>query len=148
NRAWITSDRRDHRDPSVHEISRESRQTAVVAMRPAELDRDVLAFGEATLLQAATKRPDKMCGLLRRSCAHKPDHRHCCLLRTHRERPRHCCAAKNGDEIATPHSITSSARASREGGIERPRAFAVLRLKISSNFVGCCTERSPAAAPL
>ena len=34
------------------------------------------------------------------------------------------------------HSITSSAIASNEGGISRPRAFAVLRLITSSNWVG------------
>src|SRR5262249_7228615 len=40
DRAGITSDRGDYRDPSVHEISRECRQAAVVAMRPPELNRD------------------------------------------------------------------------------------------------------------
>src|SRR3954452_10671936 len=40
------------------------------------------------------------------------------------------------------HSITSSAVASSDGGMMRPRAFAVLRLNTSSNFVGCCTGRS------
>ena len=34
-----------------------------------------------------------------------------------------------------PHSITSSARARSVGGIVRPRAFAVLRLMISSNLL-------------
>src|SRR5262249_649433 len=31
------------------------------------------------------------------------------LLRTRRERPRYCRAAGEGDELASPHSITSSA---------------------------------------
>ena len=35
------------------------------------------------------------------------------------------------------HSITSSARASSDGGTSRPSALAVLRLITSSNFVGC-----------
>jgi hypothetical protein len=35
------------------------------------------------------------------------------------------------------HSITSSARAMSVGGTERPSAFAVLRLKTSSNLLGC-----------
>jgi hypothetical protein len=35
------------------------------------------------------------------------------------------------------HSITSSARCRSDGGIVRPRAFAVLRLMTSSNLVGC-----------
>ena len=45
------------------------------------------------------------------------------------------------------YSITSSARASIEGGTVRPRAFAVLRLINSSNLVGCCTGRSCGLAP-
>ena len=43
--------------------------------------------------------------------------------------------------------ITSSARASTEGGIVRPRALAVLRLITSSNLVGCCTGRSAGGVP-
>jgi hypothetical protein len=35
------------------------------------------------------------------------------------------------------YSITSSARASSEGDMLSPSAFAVLRLMTSSNFVGC-----------
>ena len=52
----------------------------------------------------------------------------------------HCskrCAVLKG-----PHSITSSARASSEGGTVRPSAFAVLRLITSSNLVGCSTGKS------
>src|SRR6516165_8786778 len=43
--------------------------------------------------------------------AEKPDHRHCRLLRTRRERPRGRRAAEQRDELATPHSITSSVAA-------------------------------------
>jgi hypothetical protein len=39
------------------------------------------------------------------------------------------------------YSINSSARASTEGGIVRPRALAVLRLTTSSYLVGVCTGR-------
>src|SRR5215831_2848548 len=56
--------------------------------------------------------------------------------------PRPYCAAEQRDEIAAPHSITSSARASRLSGTASPRAFAVLRLITSSYFVGACTGRS------
>src|SRR5262249_59707230 len=68
------------------------------------------------------------------------------LLRPHRERP-HGRTAEQRDERAPLHSITSSARASRVGGISRPRAFAVLRLMTSSNFVGCSTGKSAGLAP-
>src|SRR5207248_4744443 len=45
------------------------------------------------------------------------------------------------------HSITCSAPASSILGITMPRAFAVLRLITSSNFVGACTGRSAGLAP-
>jgi hypothetical protein len=45
------------------------------------------------------------------------------------------------------YSITSSAMASKVGGISRPRALAVLRLMISSNLVGCNTGRSAGFVP-
>src|SRR5262249_33271330 len=57
------------------------------------------------------------------------------LLRARRERPRHR-AAKQGDERAAFHSITSSARRGNAGGMCRPVALAVLRLITSSNLVG------------
>src|SRR5215471_8702221 len=46
------------------------------------------------------------------------------------------------------HSITSSARASSDGGIVRPRAFAVLRMITSSNLVACSTGKSAGLAPV
>ena len=45
------------------------------------------------------------------------------------------------------HSITSSARASNDGGMTRPSALAVLRLMTSSNWVGCSTGRSTGLTP-
>src|SRR5262249_51947681 len=49
--------------------------------------------------------------------------------------PRCRRAAKKRDELASPHSITSSARASRVGGTSRPIALAILRLMTSSYLV-------------
>src|SRR5258708_6072486 len=46
------------------------------------------------------------------------------------------------------YSITSSARASNEGGTVRPSALAVLRLITSSYLVGCSTGRSEGLVPL
>ena len=51
-------------------------------------------------------------------------------------------------ELATPHSITSSASATRFPGTSRPSALAVLRLMTSSNLVGCITGRSAGFSPL
>src|SRR5262249_55388093 len=56
-------------------------------------------------------------------------------------------AANQRDELAPPHSITSSARASRVGGMVRPSVLAVLRLTANSNLVGCCTGSSLGFSP-
>jgi len=52
-----------------------------------------------------------------------------------------CTAAELRGRAAMPHSITSSARASSEGGTSRPSAFAVLRLITSLNLVGSCNRK-------
>src|SRR5258705_4330389 len=44
-------------------------------------------------------------------------------------------------KIAPLHSITSSARASSDGGTVSPSALAVIRLMTRSNLVGCSTGR-------
>src|SRR5262249_29496441 len=69
------------------------------------------------------------------------------LLRARYERPR-SCSAEQRDELAAPHSITSSARASSVAGTSRPSALAVLRLITSSYLVGACTGRSAGFSPL
>jgi hypothetical protein len=46
------------------------------------------------------------------------------------------------------HSMTSSAHARIEGGIDRPSAMAALRLTTNSKVVGCWTGRSAGLAPL
>src|SRR5262249_31220561 len=69
------------------------------------------------------------------------------LLRACRQRPNCCRATEKRDEIATLHSITSSARASKVGGTSMPSAFAVLRFNTSSNFVACSTGRSAGLIP-
>jgi hypothetical protein len=46
------------------------------------------------------------------------------------------------------YSITSSARASSDGGTSRLSPLAVLRLMISSYLVGACTGRSAGFSPL
>ena len=69
------------------------------------------------------------------------------LLRVRCKRPR-CRTANNRDELAALHSITSSARASSDGGTVRPRPFAVLRLITNSYLVGAWTGRSAGFSPL
>ena len=50
--------------------------------------------------------------------------------------------------FALSHLITLSALASTFGGIVRPICFAVFKLIMNSNFVGCSTGRSAGFAPL
>src|SRR5262249_29232612 len=108
----------------------------------AEGDVYVLAFDVPSLAQALSECILDGRRFARRSHTQEPDHRHRRLLRVCRERPRGCRAADQRDELAAPHSITSSARASTAGGTSRPSAFAVFRLITSSYFVGACTGRS------
>jgi hypothetical protein len=68
------------------------------------------------------------------------------LLRADDDRQSHRAASKQ-QQIAPPHSITSSARCSNECGTVRPSALAVLRLINSSNLFGCCTGKSAAFSP-
>ena len=68
------------------------------------------------------------------------------LLRPRGERPSGSSADKR-DEVASLHSITSSARASSVGGTSRPSALAVLRLIASSYLVGACTGKSAGFSP-
>jgi hypothetical protein len=57
-------------------------------------------------------------------------------------------AAEQQYELAPPHhSMTSSARASSVGEVSRPSALATVRLKTSSNLVGCSTGRLLGLAP-
>ena len=64
------------------------------------------------------------------------------LLRPRREGPSGS-AAEERDELATIHSMTSSARSRIDCRTVRPSALAVLRFTAISNLVGNCTGRSP-----
>src|SRR4029077_2877714 len=97
---------------------------------------------EARLLEALAKPAQQLRTLVWPSHVEIPDHRHRRLLRSCHHRPRGRSTAEERDEFSPPHSITSSARASSVGGIVRPSALAVFKLRTSSNFVGACTGRS------
>src|SRR5262245_51674417 len=116
-------------------------------LRRAVFDRDVLPLDEACFLQALAERGHQVPSVGKRRTAEEPDHRHC-LLRARREGPGRRRTAEQSDELAAPHSITSSARASSIGGTSMPSALAVLTLRASSNFVGCSTGRSAGLSPL
>src|SRR5262249_17735693 len=74
--------------------------------------------------------------------AEKPDHWHRRLLRARRQWPRRHRAAEQRDELAPPHSITSSARPEATACDEPPQP---LRASLSQNNpVNCCFLDKPA----
>ena len=74
-------------------------------------------------------------------------HRQSLLLRAGGEQWERGRARGEPEEVAAPHSMTSSARASSEGGIVSPKAFATLRLRPREILGGCWIGRSPGLAP-
>src|SRR5262249_8020231 len=139
----------DDIDLEPDELGGDLGKAFAASLCPAILDRDGAALDPAEFAQSL----DESGGVLtlRRRChrAQKTNRRQFArLLRSRPERPHGCRAAEKRDELATLHSITSSARASTGGGISRPSTFAVLRLMTSSNLVGACTGRSPGFSTL
>src|SRR5262252_4464014 len=140
--------RSDHRHLTAYQIGCEVGQSVVVVLRPAILNRHILALDVAGFTNALPECGQKACTIGRRPrAAEESYHRHRWLLRARRERPGRC-AAEQCDELPPSHSITSSASASSLSGIWRPSAFAVLRLMASSNLFGNSTGRSAGLAPL
>src|SRR5262249_46602796 len=89
-------------------------------MRKASLNDEVTAFDVA---EAAHSLAEKLHIRVRRGGRRQIANRHRLygLLRARRQRP--CgCATEQRDEVAPLHSITSSARASSEGGTVRAKA--------------------------
>src|SRR5262249_23652093 len=116
-----------------------------VGLRRAQFDDEILSLHITELLHALHE------------CSAKCGNVYCCepadapdlsgLLRARRERPRRR-AAEQRDELATFHSITSSARCCSCNGTSMPSALAVLRLITNSYFVGACTGSSAGFSPL
>src|SRR5262249_12143753 len=140
--------RSDYGNLTMNKISRQHWQSIKLILGPAVFYRHVLAHDVASLLQALAECPQPFRNRIRRSRVEIPDHRHRRLLRARHERPRCRRAAEQRYELATPHSITSSAVICMINGTVRPRALAVLRLMIRSNLVGCSTGKSAGLAPL
>src|SRR5215813_10569710 len=122
----------------------------MIASGPSDIDPHVAPLSPTQSFQRLHECGDRG-GLV---CFDCPAHEHAdvphavSFLRARRERPRGYRAAKQRDELATLHSITSSASCWRCKGTSRPSALAVLRLVTSSNLVGCMTGRSAGFSPL
>src|SRR5262249_52596040 len=112
--------RSDHGHLATHKIGRKRRQTIVVTLGKAILDRHCLALDEASFFQPLAKCGYEGRALGGRAAVKESYHRHRRLLRARREGPR-CRAAEQRDELASRHhSITSSAAASSVGGTVSP----------------------------
>jgi hypothetical protein len=140
--------RYDDGDRPAYQILGEHRQFVVLPRRPSELDGDILPFDVAGVFEAIAKCRDQGGKALGRGAAEKPDHRHSRLLSANRQRPGDPRAGQQDQQVASVHSMTSSARARIDGGTVRPSALAVFRLTTSSKVVGCSTGRSAGLVPL
>src|SRR5262249_21090289 len=140
--------RGDHEDLSAHQIGGHPGQLIVPTLRPPVFDLDVMVLDVTGSPKPLPNSEQRAPLRLDRTAIDKPDHRHRSLLRPRRERPRGGSAAEQRYELAPPHSITSSARASSVDGTSRPSTFAVLRLITNSYLVGACTGRSAGFSPL
>ena len=141
------SRRDDDIDLEPDELGRDLGDTLLASLGPAVLDRDGTALDPTEFAQSLHERGDPLAGGRARALAHEADSlQFPRLLRVRRERPRRS-AAEQRDELAARHSITSSARAIRTGGMAKPIVEAVLRLMISSNSVASCTGKSAGLAP-
>src|SRR5215470_5056299 len=121
----------------------------ILVIGPAIFDCEVLALDVAGFGQAFAERGYQEPILLGCRAAENADNGSG-LLRAQGLRTDDRCRrpTESQDELATLHSITSSARASSLSGTVRPSAFAVLRLTTVSNLVGACTGRSAGFSPL
>src|SRR5262249_6736758 len=125
----------DHIDVEANELGRELRQL-LYCFGIAKFDCDILALNVAEVPQPRPQRPNAVRARVSGADVQITNSRNFSgLLRARRKRPRRR-AAEQANERAPFHSITSSARASSVGGMVRPSALAVPRLRASSNFVG------------
>ena len=136
----------DDGDTLLHQLDHKFGQ-ALIAFRPAGIERDVLAFDEAGFLQAAAESVVE-----RLRCADngakKSDHGQRRLLSVGRSRePAKESAAGERHELPPHHSITSSARLTSVTGRSKPSALAVFRLMTRSYLFGACTGRSAGFSP-
>jgi hypothetical protein len=139
----------DDIDFEVDQFGSESRKPIDLSIGTSRLDDDIPTFDIAELGEPPTK-GIQVCspfGRFKTSYQHNTYSSDRGLLRARRERPRNR-AAEQRDELATLHSITSSARASSKSGNVMPSAFAALRLMRNSIFVACWTGRFAGFSPL
>ncbi len=140
--------REDRAGAELDQLLCKRRQSLDVAVGESVHDVEIAPFDVTIFPHALQKRLDENpggCSLAQRKPGDERPLRR--RLGEHRMRPSRR-AAEQRDELAPPHSITSSASASSRSGTFRPSVLAVLRLMTSSNLVGCWTGNSAGLAPL
>src|SRR5262245_15620916 len=112
-----------YRHAPADEFREEGWQSIKLVESVAIFDRDVLALDKPQFTETTTKRRHELGRVFGRCDPDKTHHRNR-LFRTRHERPRRC-APNQRDELAPPHSITSSATARSPDGTSMPSARAV-----------------------
>src|SRR5260370_7538817 len=100
NRQEVARDNDGRR--TVDQLSRQQRQTIVLALRPLGLDHDILALDKAGVSQAFTETGQRSCRGCGRGSTEYSNDRECRLLRARRKRPR-SRTTQNAEETASPH---------------------------------------------
>src|SRR5262249_6996047 len=137
----------DYRPLTAYQLRCQRRQPVVFAFGKAVFDCNVAPLDETGVGQDLAQCRQRARSRRRRTCAEIADHRHRARLRPRREGPRRHPAEQH-DELATFHSITSSAVASNDDGISMPSDLAVCKLMTNSNLVACNTGMSAGFSPL
>src|SRR5262245_53724090 len=98
--------RGDHCNLSADQIGHQRREAIVLTIQIVVLDRYVLTFDVAGLVEAFAKRGRIACVRIGRPVSDKPNHRERWLLRAYGLRQR-CRATDQHDELASPHGLAS-----------------------------------------
>src|SRR5262249_36610807 len=117
----------------MNKIRSQRWQAVILSLCPTIFDDQVLPLNKSNFLQPISQGAQAVNVQSRGVTAEKTNDGYW-LLRPCHHRPRRR-AAQPRDEVASFHSITSSARAITEGGTSMPRALAVFRLITSSNLM-------------
>src|ERR1700730_8380889 len=100
--------RSDHRHLTAYQIGCEVGQSVGLVLRPAILDRHILALDVAGFTKALAECGQMARTIDRRRAAEESYHRHRRLLRASRERPCGRRAAEKANELTSPHIRTQA----------------------------------------
>src|SRR5262249_354053 len=143
-----TSTRNDGADPSANQFGGQLGQPIELIFCPAKEKRNVVAFDIAGLAKTLAKPAQTVRHRVGQPRVEESNHRHRRLLRTRGDWPRTRRAAEQRHELASSHSIRSSASNGIELGTSMRSALDVCMLITNSNLVDCNPGRSAGFAPL